>query len=218
MMLYLSAVRHKDPNQFVAHAFKTLSTNNDALWKWVAGCRFADGEEVANALNTHFNLNELELSAKVHYYKECEVDSPGSWDSEEEEALLNQEIEEQGAFLLGPTPTTLPCKKAEFTEDIIKKNEQDNQLLFNDIEEILKGTNCSVILAITNKVFAGHWIVVDYLNIADNIATISDPNTAEAYRITLEELGENLPIDDGRVSLISIQTNKQSLASTTLTI
>lgn len=67
IMFYLSAIRHKEPNKFVAHALQTLSMNNDPLWEWVARCRLADGEEVADALNAHFYLKDLGLRAELQY-------------------------------------------------------------------------------------------------------------------------------------------------------
>ena len=66
----------------------------------------------------------------------------------------------------------------DFSEDLLKK-----------IHIIQAQTESPIIVSITNYLIEGHWIVID--RVAEDGVYIRDPDSGQAYKLTLEELYEN---------------------------
>ena len=196
MMLFLGIVRYADTEQYLNRVETILSPENRMLWNWFGQCELADADELVIALNSHLKLTTIGLEVKAKYYKEVATDKAGDlgW-------IDTEDSDDEMDFLMGTNKK--PLEKRPTAQNTIE-NQKLNEALFKDIASILERSSHSAILSITHPKLAGHWVVVDELNIDENQVTIRDPYSAYAYRFSLEELSDMLPPDDGRVSLVYI--------------
>ncbi|MCP5492859.1 MAG: hypothetical protein H7A40_07465 [Chlamydiales bacterium] len=60
----------------------------------------------------------------------------------------------------------------------------------------LKKSNHSIMLSITHECIAGHWIILDEINMIEKTADIRDPYSGHAFRLSFAELQQNLGEED----------------------
>lgn len=149
----------------------------DGFWKWYSEVCLANTKEVITTLSSQTDLSSLNLEVKGIYFN-----NPGSvnW-------LINNEKPFKG-----------------YSYEAIERRD----LSFIRHLDHLQNANGKfpLIVSVTNPEIAGHWIVIDRFDHAQERAYLRDPFTGRAYAIPYAELYQNWPEDD-EVKVIYLSPN-----------
>lgn len=90
-----------------------------------------------------------------------------------------------------------------FSKETKFQEVQSYDQIIKEMKEIRKSTGHSFIMSITHPIIEGHWILVD--EIEDDGIYVRDPYSGLPYKLTYDELEENLPETD-EIKLIYLAT------------